>query len=1629
MHRQRYIRFFISSTFADMTLERNLLQEVMDELSEEYVRKGWQIEAVDLRWGITREAGLDNRTIQICIEELGRCREMSPQPNFIVLLGERYGWVPLPEVLSLEEAETVMGMSLDSEREIFDRWYKCDYNQLPEPVYVLQPRTGRYVDDSVWESEVCGPLMQLLLLIDGKKYSMSATEMEIQEGALNVENAHEHVIGYFRSLSDVPSDERPVFTDGNTESLNALKDKLKAKLSSGNTYSENLSYTEYQSDSFRLRFMKNMKFHLISVINHAISDYEEVDDENTIHMELAEKETRFFVGREKELAEIDEYINNPEANYALWYRSRSGSGKSALISQVAQRYKDSHNVILRFCGETEQSHNGYLLLKSVWEKMRELYPLKGWAVRDLPDSDAKVGFSYMSASDLFNTRLSALKDAPKPLLILIDGMNQLIEDGSDEFFQMKWVDCKLSPNVRVIMTSTESHALDVKPKEIRIKELGALESNDDMALIGRVLDMNGRKLSESSLGALDFMLAFADATPIYLSIFANSLLKLRSYDELPGVPIDFEHLVKSLLKRVSAGHNHDSLLVKLSLSLMVADRKGLSQPELLRILAMDGELMSHLKESSFHEFRPSDKSPVIPPVLWSRLYADISFFFRMRHDKLGNLLYVYHSELSAAISGMYMQDDDYRLRIYSLLADFYKDFSTPHAVSEAVASRYMAFECAWKIHGSGIGHDREIYTLLTNPRYIFKKYNQDKDGLLADFDLMLSVARITGRSDVKHIISLKNDITDIQPSRWEQFVCQCLNLHVESPLRALVENGAVPEIPVLKDALCSVYPYEMTAYTSTRHGEDILISDDGSRVLSLFKNRHEVKVEDMDDNRYSAKYTHEDSIKAIDASSDLRIHAILIDEGVIIYDYIEKKRITTNGNIQKATWVSISADGKHYAYGGETCCCTDKIKINNFVSKSGKLSSSGQVLWVASDIGVLWIDVDTYEQGVIDCGGKYDSNASKVNVIAASDDMCILRMDTYVFNIYKFKYEDGTPMYTDQYRRYEEQEEFFGAVEEERMIAIGGGGDCFVVKCIGTKIHQELSTNMMNISAVSRNMRFAYSRVEQKSFNLSCLLETYRAFSAFNVGINTLASDYSGNCLAVTKGINKVQEISREMFVAENGNRVRKLDLSSCRSGFFMSCSVSPKGDSMWISEYGQQEKLLRISSDGHVVEERPDAGSAISINFTDDGKFMATFRGEHICDRDPLIHIYDGNGNLLRKFMPVESWKILSFQGHLTLSNCNRYAISEDGDLIDLIDEKLVFSALSEGVVRDDAVRDRIRMTSAQLFAVYPFGGIIRGSLSVIDCSGRIIRNSYDKKVIGCTHSGRYVFCLDNARNLYLLSLFTREEHFLAEGVAEVFPLHNERFVFIRQSDGTILFCDIHERKMLQRAYFDNCDFFRVNARGLAAVSGNGKLCLFEPDAEYGIRSDMAVTLAYRWDLGTKARASVPTAVCPVCAHVFTPSDGVIGHISTHPVSCPEDWEHEILRGECPSCHATLKFNPAYAGSMKCPSEEYSGVSLFDIHSSPCNLEPTGAIYEEDPVCTAELLKMLRNQSSSELFHALAERGNLEAQMKLGYCYEHGKGVRQDLKEALRWYLKAAVQNDKTAIDKVQELQKNSIR
>jgi WD40 repeat protein len=236
IRRRPVIRVFISSTFSDLKHERNALQEqVFPKLEQLCARNDFQFQAIDLRWGVSSEAGLDHRTMRICFDELRRAQEISPRPNFLILLGNRYGWRPLPEEISLAEfqaleraAAQVATTTDQPAAAVLQAWYRRDENAIP-PVYLLQSRRQQlpdakdYTQDAPW-NEVQAILWEIInrahppeqlrgrfdaaALAEGSppaivRFQASATEQEIWHGALRVPDAQEHVLAFFRQIENV----------------------------------------------------------------------------------------------------------------------------------------------------------------------------------------------------------------------------------------------------------------------------------------------------------------------------------------------------------------------------------------------------------------------------------------------------------------------------------------------------------------------------------------------------------------------------------------------------------------------------------------------------------------------------------------------------------------------------------------------------------------------------------------------------------------------------------------------------------------------------------------------------------------------------------------------------------------------------------------------------------------------------------------------------------------------------------------------------------------------------------------------------------------------------------------------------------------------------------------------------------------------------------------------------------------------------------------------------------------------------------------------------------------------------------------------------------------------------------
>ena len=186
----RTFRVFLSSTFQDLEPEREAFRvRVVPELRRLCRSHGSDFSAVDLRWGIGREAGLDQRTMEICLAEVRRCLALTPRPNFVILLGRRYGWRPVPSEIPSSLFERLVEAAGRDDR-LLRRWYVADTNAVPPRHRLL----ARAADDD-WgatEAELPGALERAaenlpLAHPERVRFGASATEQEIEAGAFSTD--------------------------------------------------------------------------------------------------------------------------------------------------------------------------------------------------------------------------------------------------------------------------------------------------------------------------------------------------------------------------------------------------------------------------------------------------------------------------------------------------------------------------------------------------------------------------------------------------------------------------------------------------------------------------------------------------------------------------------------------------------------------------------------------------------------------------------------------------------------------------------------------------------------------------------------------------------------------------------------------------------------------------------------------------------------------------------------------------------------------------------------------------------------------------------------------------------------------------------------------------------------------------------------------------------------------------------------------------------------------------------------------------------------------------------------------------------------------------------------------------
>ena len=694
-------RVFLSSTFQDLQEERNALQEFVWPALEAYCRERQAFfQAIDLRWGISSEASLDQQTMSICVDELLRCQELSPRPNFVILLGNRYGWCPLPAQIPADEFHELLENLEDSNRSenrallLWDNppsppptgmgWYALDENALHSAheqkavpgEYVLR---GRRPGTPEAEPDTWDAIQERLrgILLDAaqragwaeddprrRKFVLSATHQEIEHGAFRAANPDRHVFVYLRDILDPPqSAVAGGLVDGDQSRVNELRSALCDLIPQNKrTYqvqcvgaASPLAYCETaesppsdtdeampwyaECSPYLSRLCSDVHRDLKAIIKSEIDDYDAQPHptrESDIHARHGRDIDDLLIGREAEVARLSNYLNSYSSHPMLVF-GPYGIGKTALLAGAWLSHSRHAKSVFRSIGVTPRSTNLHQLLFDI---AREL----------VPDSEA------LAEDEPVVSFMTALAQSGRrgKVVIWIDGLEQFTSQHEAHLFA--WFPSSLFANVKLIASANPDGdrvnagltALRNRVPPEQVLDLEPLSHDAGPHLMNAWLGKEGRTLQPAQAQAV--LETFDNCRrPITLRLGCHLASRWRSWDAplLAGRSLASFQSVPDLLEGVLnwAAQNHGEPLVSHAFGGIAVSREGLAENELLAILSRDGPFLSEVMT------RYPDSPPVhrLPPIVWYRLYRDVEFLLGMRQVDTAKTLSFVHEVIADVV--------------------------------------------------------------------------------------------------------------------------------------------------------------------------------------------------------------------------------------------------------------------------------------------------------------------------------------------------------------------------------------------------------------------------------------------------------------------------------------------------------------------------------------------------------------------------------------------------------------------------------------------------------------------------------------------------------------------------------------------------------------------------------------------------------------------------------------------------------------------------------------------------------------------------------------------------------------------------------------------------------------------
>lgn len=511
----------------------------------------------------------------------------------------------------------------------------------------------------------------------------SVTELEVMNGVINQPEKAGHSFFYFRD--PVYAHERgPEFLSENEDLAkkhSAFKDNIR-KCCHNNQIPLREDYANpAELVSWILEDLKSaieLKYPIAEVQNAMSRDAQD-------HEAFAASRRKIYIHRQSNYDVLDQHAL--ASDVPLVITGEAGSGKSALLANWIHHWRTKHPedyIFQHYVGATADSSD-YLKLMT-----RLMAEIKNWCndLGDLPKNKDDILRDFDSW--LVRARLKAERDDVR-LILVLNSLNQL--DGNLVF----WLpEHPFTGNLRLLVSTNNGVTHDaLSRRNWKMYPLGLLNAEEKCQMIVEYLLHFGKKLDRMRISQI--VQCIPSSNPLFIKLLLDELKATASHELLDELLKKYlsaksiPELIQLIVIRYQKDYDVNRKdLVKDTLSLICAARRGLSESELLQLLKPEG--LQKLPQATWAPFRA-----VLEEQLISR-----SGIWNFTHDYIRQV-----------VARLFLFDQDHLNEYRIRLADYFE---------VEVPNERNCDELPWLLHKSKL-HSK-LRSCILNPLhfcFIFEK--------------------------------------------------------------------------------------------------------------------------------------------------------------------------------------------------------------------------------------------------------------------------------------------------------------------------------------------------------------------------------------------------------------------------------------------------------------------------------------------------------------------------------------------------------------------------------------------------------------------------------------------------------------------------------------------------------------------------------------------------------------------------------------------------------------------------------------------------------------------------------------------------------------------------------------------